>query len=145
MEETSQEPLISLNVDYDSGNALKETARWTKFISIVFMICIVIFLVVMLFAATALNVLFSSLIPSLSSMVGGAVIVIIIFVLGVFGFTSFLLYRFSTLVKKGIEMQDQELFNKGLSNLRIYFIINGVIAILSLLSNFSTLIKQLLH
>jgi len=138
-----EEPLINLNVDYDAGNLLKETARWTKFISISLMICIALFLVVMAFAASALSALYASLIPSLS-MLGGALVVIVILVLGVVGFLFFLLYRFSTLIKRGIETQDQELFNKGLSALKTYFIISGAIGILSLLGNLSTFIKQLI-
>jgi hypothetical protein len=140
MEETSQQPLIDLNVDYDTGNILKETTRWTKFISIVGIIGVAIILVALIFAGSVLTAMAGRLWPGMDALAGVLVFVIIL-VVAIAGFMVYLLYRFSTLVKKGIEMQDQQAFDSGLNALKIYFVISGVFALLSLLANFTNLLK----
>ena len=140
MVENSQEPLIDLTVDHDAANSLNETARWTKFISIVGIIGVALLLLCLLFAGTMITTLTSKMMPGFESYTG-IVISIVIVVVAILGLMVTLLYRFSTNIKKGIETQDQELFNKGLSSLKTYFIISGVFALLSLLANFGSLFK----
>ena len=138
MEENSQETLISLNVDYDAGNMLKETARWTKFISIVGIIGVAILLLALAVGGTYIITLYAQMFPGIQGF-GSAIIFLAFIFVAILGFMVFLLYRFSTLIKKGIEMQDQTVFNKGLSALKIYFIISGIFAILSLIGNLAKL------
>ena len=138
MEENTQQPLIDLNVDYDAGNILRETTRWTKFISIVGIIGVALILLSLLFAGALITSLSARLLPGMEAFTG-LIIFVIIVVVAILGLMVSLLYRFSTLVKKGIETQDQETFNKGLNSLKIYFIISGVFALLSLLANFVNL------
>jgi hypothetical protein len=140
MEENPQQSLIELNVDYDAGNILRETARWTKFISIVGIIGVALLLLCLLFAGTMITTLSSRMLPGFEGYTGILISAVII-VVAILGLMVSLLYRFSTNIKKGIDTQDQELFNKGLSSLKIYFIISGVFAVLSLLANFSSLFK----
>jgi hypothetical protein len=87
-----------------------------------------------------ITTLTSKMMPGFESYTG-IVISIVIVVVAILGLMVTLLYRFSTNIKKGIETQDQELFNKGLSSLKTYFIISGVFALLSLLANFGSLFK----
>ena len=138
MEENPQETLLSLNVDYDAGNILKETARWTKFIAVVGIIGVAIVLLALALAGNYITTIYSKMFPGIQ-IFAGAIIFFAFIVVAILGFMVFLLYRFSTLVKKGIETQDQSIFNNGLNALKIYFIISGVFAILSLLGNFSKL------
>jgi hypothetical protein len=138
--ENTQEPLIDLEVDYDTKNILTETARWTKFISIVGIIGVGLLLLCLLFAGTVITTLTSKMMPGFESYTGILISAVII-VVAILGLMVSLLYRFSTLIKKGIEMQDQDAFNRGLSALKTYFIISGVFAVLSLLANFGNLIK----
>jgi hypothetical protein len=140
MEENSQEPLMDLSVDHDATNSLNETARWTKFISIVGIIGVALLLLCLAFAGTMMTTLTSKMMPGFERYTG-LLIALFIIVVAIFGLMVSLLYRFSTNIKKGIEMQDQELFNKALNSLKIYFIISGVFAVLSLLTNFSSLFK----
>ncbi|MBS1974824.1 MAG: hypothetical protein JST13_10760, partial [Bacteroidetes bacterium] len=51
MEENANDSLASLNVDYDAGNILKETARWTRFLSIVGFVAVAIMLLALIFAS----------------------------------------------------------------------------------------------
>jgi hypothetical protein len=138
--ENTQEPLIDLDVDYDTKNILTETARWTKFISIVGIIGVGLLLLCLLFAGTMITTLTSKMMPGFESYTGILISAVII-VVAILGLMVSLLYRFSTLIKKGIETQDQDAFNRGLSSLKTYFIISGIFAVLSLLANFGNLIK----
>ena len=140
MEENAHEPLISLQVDYDAGNSLKETARWTKFISILGFICVALVLLALVFAGSIITSLYARLLPGVDAF-AGILMFLIVLVVAIFGFMVFLLYRFSTLVRKGIETHDQASFNRGLGALKLYFIFTGVFAILSLISNFSNFFR----
>src|ERR1700722_3336836 len=119
--ENTQEPLIDLDVDYDTKNILTETARWTKFISIVGIIGVGLLLLCLLFAGTMITTLTSKMMPGFESYTGILISAVII-VVAILGLMVSLLYRFSTLIKKGIETQDQDAFNRGLSSLKTYFI-----------------------
>jgi hypothetical protein len=138
MEENTQGSLLSLNVDHDAGNILKETARWAKFISIVGIVGVVVMVLALALAGTYLVTLYSQMFPIIQGFAGAFIFLAFILV-AILGFMVYLLYRFSTFIKKGIETQDQIVFNSGLHALKIYFIISGVFAILSLLGNFSKL------
>ncbi|MBS1948573.1 MAG: hypothetical protein JST47_12480 [Bacteroidetes bacterium] len=140
MEENANDSLASLNVDYDAGNILKETARWTRFLSIVGFVAVAIMLLALIFASSIITRLFVGMVPGFGA-VAGILVFIAIAMLAVIGFMVYLLYRFSALVRKGIETQSQEMFNSGLGALRIYFVIAGVFAILSLLGNLSSLFR----
>ena len=69
------------------------------------------------------------------SMLVGVLVVIV-----VFGYSLWMLLRFSILVKKALETQDQESFNKGIQSMKIYSIFIGVFAALGLISNIYNLI-----
>jgi len=132
----SNEPLLDLQVDYDSGNKFNEASRWARFFAIVCFVGIGLMLLWLAIAGLAVRQVFSTFMPgSYFEGMGGLVIGIIVIVLGIFGFLMFLLYRFATLVKQGIQMQDQSLFNEGLKNLKNYFLINGIFALLGVVIN----------
>ncbi|HVM89931.1 MAG TPA: hypothetical protein VMT76_17215 [Puia sp.] len=140
MEQNTNDPLINLNVDDNAGNILKETTRWTKFISIVGIIGVALLLVSLIFAGSVITALSSRIMSGFEAL-AGVLMFFIVVILAIVGFMVYLLYRFSTLVRKGIETQDQGIFNSGFNVLKIYFIISRVFAICSLLINFSSLFK----
>jgi hypothetical protein len=140
METNPQEPFLDLNVDYDAGNLLKDTSRWTKFIAVVGIIGVAMMLLVLLLGGSYLVGLYSRILPGIEAYTGLVVFVMVLFMI-VLGTMVFLLYQFSNLVRRGIEIQDQELFNKGLYSLRIYFIMSGLFAILALIGNLVNLTK----
>jgi len=135
-QQPSNEPLFELQVDYDSGNRFNEATKWAKFITIICFIGIG-FGVLMLAVSSAVLVQgFGTYMqmPGVEAS-GGIVITVIIIVLILFTYISILLYRFATLVKKGIQNQDQAVFNEGLMNLKNYFLINGIFALLGIVVN----------
>ena len=144
MENTPNDSLLQMNLDYDGGNILRDTLRWSRFLSIVGFVCLALFLLVILLAGSTILMAISRLFPGLGDMegLGTAIFVIaIVLIFAVLGYAVYMLYRFSTLTRKGIEQQDQAVFNKGIQSLKTYFLIGGILSILSLLSNISTLIR----
>jgi cell division protein FtsL len=147
MENNQQESLLQFHVDYDGGNILKETVRWSRFLSIVGIIGIVLCALVFALAGSAILAAFSTLSPGLGALanMGGVIVIIIcLIIFAIAAYVVFMLYRFSTLTRKAIDQQDQALFAEGMKCLKMYFVVNGVLAVLSLL--FSLLsITSLFH
>jgi hypothetical protein len=144
MENNQQESLLQMHVDYDAGNILRETVRWSRFLSIVGIVGLSVFALAFMLAGSALVAAFSKLAPGIEGLetMGGAILIVAcLIVFAIFGYIVFMLYRFSTLTRKAIDQQDQALFNEGMKCLKIYFIINGVLAVLSLLGNLLSLTK----
>jgi len=130
-----------MHVDYDGGNILHETVRWSRFLSIVGIIGLAICLLLLALAATALVGLFSSVLPGIEGLDGALLFAAILAILAIFGFVVFMLYRFSTLTRRAIDQQDQALFSEGMKCLKLYFIVSGILAIVGLLGNLYSLTK----
>ncbi len=124
--------LLEMHLDYDGGNILRETVRWSRFLAIVGMVGVGIFFLLLLLAGPRLITLYSSILPGIEAF-AGLIIILFALILVVAGTLVFMLYRFSVLTRRGIEAQDQALFNRGLKGLKVYFVINGILAVLSLL------------
>ena len=144
MENNQQDSLLQMNLDYDGGHILRETVRWSRFLSIVGIVALAFCLLAFALAGTALLATFSRLAPSLEGLEGlGAAVgtVLIVIVLAVFGYIVYMLYRFSVLTRKGVEQQDQAAFAEGMKCLKVYFLINGIFAVLGLLANLYSFTK----
>ncbi len=132
MQEDLNEPLFDLQLDHEAGGHFQESSKWAKFLSVIYFIAIGIVLLILLFAATAVTTAFEEYRSGLAGA-GGILVAALIVGLALAFYTAFLLFRFATLTKQGIERQDQIIFNKGLQALRNYFMIYGVIAMLALI------------
>jgi hypothetical protein len=144
MENNQEESLLQMNLDYDGGHILQETVRWSRFLSVVGIIGLSLCLLAFALAGTALLAAFSRLAPGIESLeaLGSAILVVVVLAFfAIFGFTVFMLYRFSTLTRRGIAQQDQTLFSEGMKCLKIYFLVSGVFAILGVLGNLYSLTK----
>lgn len=144
METDQQESFLQMHLDYDGGHILHETVRWSRFLSIVGFVGLALLVLVFALAGTALLAAFSQLAPGIAALggLGGAIIFgIVLIIVAVCGFILYMLYRFSVLTRRGIERQDQAAFAEGMRCLKIYFVVNGIFALLGLVSNLSSLIK----
>ena len=145
MENNQQESLLQMHVDYDGGNILRQTVRWSRFLSIVGIVAIAFCALVLALAGSALLAAFSSLAPSIGDLatMGGAILIVFCLIaFAIAGYVVYMLYRFSTLTRKAIDQQDQALFTEGMKCLKIYFLISGVLAVLGLLGNIYNLFKS---
>ena len=144
MENNPQESLLQMNLDYDGGNILQETVRWSRFLSIVGIVGLSIALLAFALAGSALLALLPSFAPGIEGLavLGSAIVIaVVVAFFAVCGYVVFMLYRFSTLTRRGIERQDQASFAEGMKCLKIYFIISGILALLGLLGNLFSLTK----
>ncbi|HTR30072.1 MAG TPA: hypothetical protein VMH27_12430 [Puia sp.] len=142
MENQSQRPLpnapggagfLEMHLDYDGGQTLQETVRWSKFLAIVGIIGLGIYLLAVLVGSSFIAALVQQMYGLEGVGVLGLVIAFVVIILAILIFVVIMLYRFSTLTRRGIDTQDQATFNRGLRSLKTYFLINGIIAILYLL------------
>jgi heme/copper-type cytochrome/quinol oxidase subunit 2 len=141
MENNQQESFLQMHLDYDGGHILHETVGWSRFLSIVGIVGLSIFVLIFALAGSALLGAFARLTPGMEGLGGAIAIVIVLLVLGVFGFVVYMLYRFSVLTRRGIDHQDQAVFAEGMKCLKIYFVVSGIIALLSLLGNILSIAK----
>lgn len=142
MENQSQRPhpndpgasgLLEMNLDYDGGQTLQETVRWSKFLAIVGIIGLGIYLLVVLVGSSFIAAIFQQLYGFEGAGIVGLIIALVLIILAILMFVVIMLYRFSTLTRRGIDTQDQATFNRGLRSLKTYFLVNGILAILYLL------------
>ena len=140
MDQPTESTIFDYSVTPTMATNLREAARWTRFLSIVGFILMGVLLIGGLLIAPVFMRLFQSVMPSFPIVTGALIAIVIVVVL--FGtFLYALLYRFSTYTRMAIETNDEQLFSKGLRSLKIYFIIYGVILILSLLANILNLFR----
>ena len=142
MEQTPDETLFNLQLDDDSGNQLKEAAKWSRFISIIYFVGIGLGVLAVAFGSTAMSKVFEEAMPALPGM-AGIFVGIMVVVLIIFTWFTILLYRFATQTREGIVRQDQELFNAGIKSLKNYLTVMGVFTVLGLLFNILSFITQL--
>ncbi|HLI94324.1 MAG TPA: hypothetical protein VKU83_11960 [Puia sp.] len=144
MENNPEESLLQMHVDYEGGQILRETVRWSRFLSVAGIIGLALCLLVVAFAGSALLAALSRVAPgidALGGIAGAIVLTAVLIVAAIFGFLVYMLYRFSVLTRRGIDHQDQAAFVEGMRCLKIYFVGSGILALLSLLSNLFSLTK----
>jgi hypothetical protein len=133
MEQQSPDaPLFELQVDYDAGNRFKESSKWGRFIAIIIFICLGFFLLLLTFGSAALLQGMSATSPGIAAA-GGFVIAGLFVIAAVYVFIAIQLFRFASLVKEGIERQDQLTFNNALKSLRNYFMASGIVSLILIL------------
>ncbi len=133
MEEEKQ--LFELEVDHLSVDELLETSRWQRMLGIVIVLSMALLLIALLVGWNQI----SSLVGESMGAVDGSqaamafIVVILLLVAAVAVIMAGLLIRGATRMKTALRTKEQALFNNGLSDLKIFFIIYGVISILGLL------------
>lgn len=120
--------LFDLRVDDRAYNNLSEASRWAKFFAIAILISMGIFFLFV--------IAFSSRISQIFSGMEGAdltVIFIIVFIIlgAIVGTLMYFLIRGANLIRKGLQYNDQAVFNDGLASLRNYFVMYGVLTVIS--------------
>ena len=142
MESENQSSVFSdLLVTHSMGNHIHDTTKWSRFLAIVFIVCLSMFLLLAIVAGATIAPTMASAFPGLENFMGNAILVLAFVFFLVFGSLAFFLLRFAVYTRRGLEMRNQTLFNDGLKALKIYFIIYGVFSILSVLLNAFSLLS----
>jgi hypothetical protein len=136
MESGNQPSVFSdLLVTHTMGNHLHDTTKWCRFISIVGIVFLFIFVIAAITAGTAIAPVVENVFPGMGIAVDNFLLIAMILFVAVFGVLTFLLLRFSILTRRGLELRSQALFNDGLKALRFYLIVYGVIGIIEIILN----------
>ena len=132
MEPTSNPNIFDLQIDQSGLNFLGETARWTRFLSILgFILC----------GLTALGALFlgsymSGMMSNLYGTTGvfSGVFFTILYLLGalLLFFPTLYLFNFSSKIRRALAANDQVLLTESFKNLKSFFKFHGVLAIISI-------------
>lgn len=130
--ETTQSTLV---VSEDIRSYLYETAKWTKFLSIVGFIFTGLMVLVSLSVGslmTAMNTAVGEQHNPYAALGSGVLTVILLLSAALYFYPSFLLFKFSNATKQGVLYGDQESLNTGLSKLKSFFKFWGVLMIVIL-------------
>ena len=132
MEEEKQ--LFELEVDHLSVDELMETSRWQRMLGMVIVLSMALLLIALLVGWNQISSLVGESMGTDGSQAAMAfIVVILLLVAAVAVIMAGLLIRGATRMKTALRTKEQSLFNNGLSDLKIFFIIYGVISILGLL------------
>lgn len=121
--------VLGMNLDYDGGNTLQEAVRWSKFLSIASIAGSGLLLLLVVIGGPIFVSLYGEQLPDAAGIVAAVVVLAAAYLLATVMAAIFLL-RFTNLSKRGIATQDQVLFNRGLTSLKYYFLITGILSIL---------------
>jgi hypothetical protein len=123
--------LFDLQVDQQARIYLNETARWSKFLSIVgFVMCAII--VVMAFFAGSILTAMGSQFSTMFAMGGVFFTIIYLLIALLYFFPCLYLYNFSTKLKMALASNDQVLLNTALKNQKACFRYLGILTLIIL-------------
>lgn len=134
--------LLEMHLDYDGGNTLQEAIRWSKFLSITGIAGIGLMLLAILIATPFAMEGYGQLTPDSEVIISLLLAAVALYFAGLIA-ASIVLLRFSRLTKRGMHLQDQLIFNRGLKSLKVSFMILGILSCLSLAALVISLIYKL--
>jgi hypothetical protein len=137
--ELDRPELLEMHLDYDGGVTLQEAVRWSKFLAITGIAGMGLLLIsVIVFTPYAMEG-YGQLTPDSAGVVGILLVAVGLY-LAVMVAAAVILLRFSRLTKRGIDRQDQLIFNRGLKSLKVTFLILGLLSCLLLTATIFSLI-----
>ena len=133
-----RQPLFSLSIEPITKLHLSETARWARFLAIIGLVFLMLFIV----GGLVYSIYLSTVLESVNSdygfrasysrsMAAGSVIMILIAAVISF-FPLLYMLRFANGMRKALNANDQEALNSSFQNLKIYFRYIGIITIIGL-------------
>jgi uncharacterized membrane protein len=129
--------LFTSQVDNDTAREMYDASRWARLFSILIFSACGIVLLIFLAAGSRLFDAYTGGLGT-SGEAGSAftyALIIIVLALLVVCTMMYFLLRSANSIRKGLQLKDQALFNRGLSDMKVYFTIYGVLSILGLLGN----------
>lgn len=132
--------LFELDIDSITSEELLDTARWQKMFGLLLITIIGLVLLALIITWDKIRSLINESIDGESSQATMAVLIgVVLIIAGILGTMSWLLIRGAVRMKLALRTKDQLVFNNGLSDLKMFFIIYGVLGILGLLGNLISL------
>ena len=123
--------LFELQIDHQGSSFLRETAKWSKFLSIVGFVVMGLMLLFLGFAPTIFSTTFASGYGG-SKEAGFAQFIILAAVMLIYFFPCLYLYKFATKMQVALRNNDQETLNSSFENLKSCFKFMGIFTIIIL-------------
>ena len=125
--------LFDLKIDHTASQELTETSRWSKLLAILIISIAGLVILAFLFAWNKIEAAFFTQLEGANAGSAFAVVaVMVIIIAAIVGLIMYFLLRAAYRIKTSIRIKDQQLFNRGLNDLKTFFIIGGVFSILGL-------------
>lgn len=131
-----------LTVNHIVSERVQATTKWCRFLSIVSIVILALFLLLMLVASSQLKEI-GNYIPGFAQVPAAFFLILAIFMIALVGVLVYFLLRFATLTKRAIQIRNQEMLNKGLDALKTYFAIYAVILIIGVAGSLFNLFNLL--
>lgn len=127
------QPLFDLKIDQTASQELTETSRWSKLLAILIISIAGLVILAFLFAWNKIEVVFFTQLEGANAGSAFAVVAVMVIIIAIIvGVLMYFLLRAAYRIKTSIRIRDQQLFNRGLNDLKTFFIIVGVFSILGL-------------
>jgi len=130
------EQLFAFPVETSSQRSLLGASTWARFLGILGFVFIGLLLILFAIAGAGAMSAFEKVMPFDMTALAGLIIVVVLFIVcAIIGVLCYLLVKGANLVKSGINNNDQAAFNAGLASYRTYFMLYGILSVISLLIN----------
>lgn len=124
--------LFELQIDHQGSSFLRETAKWSKFLSIVGFVMMGLMLLVLGFAGTTMSSMLASGGYGRSAGGGFAQFILLAAFLLIYFFPCLYLYKFATKMQVALRNNDQVTLNSSFENLKSCFKFMGILMIVIL-------------
>jgi hypothetical protein len=132
MEENANSSLFELQIDNQSSGYLSETAKWTRFLSILGFIFCGLILLIAIFFGSFISSAFSKYGNAATSGVGSLFVIIYVVVALIYFFPCLYLFNFSGKMQIALRNNDQAQLNLAFKNLKSCFKFLGILTIVIL-------------
>lgn len=122
----------SLTISKEAINSLTETAKWTKFLSILGFIFIGLIVVMAFFAGSMMSFLPTQQIDQMPNGLGFLFTVIYLLMALLYFFPTKYLWNFSQMIKSALANQNEEELDAALSNQKSFYKFFGILIIVFL-------------
>lgn len=141
MENEKQDSLFSdLYVSPTLNDHLRETIKWCRFLGILGAILLGLFVLFAIAGGAETQTVASRLLPGGGTFDNTLQILFIGIYFIVFTGLVILLLRFTLFIRRGLDLRNQELFNKGLASLKLFYIIYSILGMLGIAATVLTMI-----
>ena len=132
--------LLELQIDEDSAESLESASWWARFSAIVIAVLLVMILVAVFLLMNS-NLFYSIGAGfQFNNEVGIAIWIGILLLFGFVGVMIALLISFASKTASAIKNLNQDMLERGMGSLKIYFILYGIMSIISLVATIVTLL-----
>src|SRR6187399_2248745 len=129
------EQLFTFPVETSAQRSLASASTWARFLAILGFVFIGLILILFAIAGAGAITALERVMPFDMAAMAGLLIVVVLIVCAVIGVLCYLLLKGANLTKKGIITNDQAVFNAGLASYRTYFMLYGILSVISFLIN----------